>query len=261
MLLLRTNILIHQWTSFVILIAGMIVIQLRAENKMSSDEQNNIFGVFAVLVSCILSGFTGTFVEKMYKKEGISIWMRNIQMSLLSIPIGMATCLLSNFNDIRSKGFFHGFDWFVVYIVVLQAFSGLVVAVVMKYAGNILKGFAVAFAVIITSIASIFLFDFQFTIQFGIGILLVIGATFLYSYTPKLKSTEAPDGNAGTLKENRDTSGGNKDAIGGDKDAQGANEDAPGANTDQTTKEKESESKIENVRKDNRAYVIELEQT
>lgn len=253
MLLLRTNILIHQWTSFVILIAGMIVIQLRAENKVSSDEQNHIIGVCAVLGACILSGFTGTFVEKMFKKEGISIWMRNIQMSLLSIPIGMATCLLSNFNDIRSKGFFHGFDWFVVYIVVLQAFSGLLVAVVMKYAGNILKGFAIAFTVIITSIASKFLFDFQFTIQFGIGTLLVIGATFLYSYTPKAKDTDAPVGNAGTLDENKDASGGNKDASCG-------NEDAPGGNTDQTTKEKEPESKIENAGKDNITYVIDLEQ-
>lgn len=70
-------------------------------------------------------------------------------------------------------------------IVFLQAFSGLVVAVVVKYADNILKGFATSAAIILSCIASMYFFDFQLSLQFAVGAFLVILATYMYSkYVP-----------------------------------------------------------------------------
>jgi len=42
--------------------------------------------------------------------------------------------------QIEKTGYFHGYDGVVWLIIVIQAFSGLLVAVVVKYADNILKG-------------------------------------------------------------------------------------------------------------------------
>jgi len=42
--------------------------------------------------------------------------------------------------QIDNSGFFYGYDSVVWLIILIQAFSGLLVAVVVKYADNILKG-------------------------------------------------------------------------------------------------------------------------
>jgi solute carrier family 35 (UDP-sugar transporter), member A1/2/3 len=60
--------------------------------------------------------------------------------------------------------------------------------VVVKYADNILKGFATSLAIIISCVASIYLFGFNLTVQFAFGASLVIFSIFLYGYDPN-KST------------------------------------------------------------------------
>lgn len=131
--------------------------------------------------------------------------MRNIQLSFLSLPFGLFTCLLYDWSTISSQGFFFGYDAFIWYLVTLQATGGLLVAMVVKYAGisyclifttcslhktiffiadNILKGFATSLAIILSCVLSIYLFDFNLTLQFSLGTLLVMGSVFLYSYTP-----------------------------------------------------------------------------
>lgn len=61
---------------------------------------------------------------------------------------------------------------------------GLIVAIVVKYADNILKGFATSLAIVISCIASIYIFNFNLTFQFTIGAALVILSIFTYSYDP-----------------------------------------------------------------------------
>ena len=83
------------------------------------------------------------------------------------------------------KHLLRGFDGFVWYLVLLQAAGGLIVAVVVKYADNILKGFATSVAIIISCVVSMYIFDFHLTLQFAFGTILVIGSIFLYGYVPK----------------------------------------------------------------------------
>lgn len=190
-IILRKKLLGTQWASLLLLIAGVALVQLadQKEVKASTHEQSRLIGFSAVLGACVLSGFAGIFFEKMLKGAEISVWMRNVQMSLLSIPISVATCLITDYNKIATKGFFLGYDAFVVYLVFLNAGGGLLVAMVVKYADNILKGFATSLAIIISCVASIFIFGFSVTFQFAAGAALVIGSIFMYGYTPKQKPT------------------------------------------------------------------------
>lgn len=143
--------------------------------------QNRMLGLWAALGACVLSGFAGVYFEKILKGATISVWMRNVQLSLLSIPFGAIMCLINDGTTIREKGFFFGYDLFIWYLIVLQAGGGLIVAVVVKYADNILKGFATSLAIIISCIASIYIFNFQLTLQFTVGAVLVIISIYLYS--------------------------------------------------------------------------------
>ena len=117
--------------------------------------------------------------------------MRNVQLSLLSLPIGIVVVMFKHGQDISDNGFFFGYDVFVWYLVVLNATGGLLVAMVIKYADNILKGFACSLAIIITCIVSVFLFGFTLSLQFIAGAAFVIASVFLYGYQPKKASVSA----------------------------------------------------------------------
>jgi len=187
--ILRKSLQSTQWGALVLLVIGVVLVQLAQTVKVmlpSGIEQNHWLGFSAALSACLLSGFAGIYFEKILKGSDISVWMRNVQLSVLSIPFGLATCFLNDGDVIRKQGFFFGYDLFIAYLIVLQAGGGLIVAMVVKYADNILKGFATSLAIIISCIASIYLFDFHLSLQFAAGAFLVICSIFLYSYQPKV---------------------------------------------------------------------------
>lgn len=202
--ILRRRLFNTQWGALVLLVLGIVLVQLAqtdgggsagaGDDAASSaptatisslaPAQNRMLGLWAALGACFLSGFAGIYFEKILKGAEISVWMRNVQLSLLSIPFGLLTCFINDASRIYNYGFFHGYDLFVWYLVLLQAGGGLIVAVVVKYADNILKGFATSLAIIISCIASIYIFDFNLTLQFSAGAMLVIASIFLYGYDP-----------------------------------------------------------------------------
>jgi UDP-sugar transporter A1/2/3 len=85
-------------------------------------------------------------------------------------------------GDIVYKhGFFFGYNSWTWGAILCQAIGGLIVAVVVKYADNILKGFATSLSIILSSFASMFLFDFHLSLVFIIGSGLVLYGTLLSS--------------------------------------------------------------------------------
>ena len=88
-------------------------------------------------------------------------------------------------SQVIDKGFFHGYDIVVWIVIALQSFGGIMIAVVIKYADNILKGFATSCAIVISCIMSIYLFDFKLSLLFTLGTTLVIISVYMYSkYAP-----------------------------------------------------------------------------
>ncbi|RZC35339.1 UDP-galactose translocator [Asbolus verrucosus] len=192
-LILKKELLKTQWFSLVMLVLGVVLVQLAqapgTSQIHSGPEQNRLIGFMAALSACVLSGFAGIFFEKMLKGSDITVWMRNVQLSVCSIPFALISCYVYDGDVISRQGFFFGYDKFVNYLVLLQACGGLIVAVVVKFADNILKGFATSLAIVISCVASIYIFDFHLTAQFAIGAACVIGSIFLYGHSPKKSAT------------------------------------------------------------------------
>jgi UDP-sugar transporter A1/2/3 len=172
---------------------GVAMVQLSdaKEANVNTNNQSRTKGFIAAISACVLSGLAGIYFEKILKGSDISVWMRNVQLSLLSIPFGFGVIYLKHSSEIAENGFFYGYDLFVCYLVVLNATGGLLVAVVVKYADNILKGFACSLAIIITCMVSVAFFGFQLSIQFVIGAGFVIGSIFLYGYQPTKRNENA----------------------------------------------------------------------
>ena len=110
-------------------------------------------------------------------------------MAFLSLPMALVATFAKDGGHITESGFFFGYNGFVWFVIAQQAFGGLITAMVVKYADNILKGFGTSLAIIISCIVSFYLFDFSLSLQFAIGVMLVLSAVFLYSYKPKEPNT------------------------------------------------------------------------
>lgn len=184
--MLGKKLLPTQWLSLLTLIAGVAMVQLSdvKESASAGPEQSKFIGFMAALTACMLSGFAGVYFEKILKGSDVSVWMRNVQLALLSVPLGLVTAYVKDGDKIGVSGFLHGYDNFVWFTVAQNALGGLLVAVVVKYADNILKGFACSLAIIITCVASVFIFDFSLSLQFCSGAGLVMASIFLYGYQP-----------------------------------------------------------------------------
>uniref|UniRef100_A0A3B5LFT0 Solute carrier family 35 member A3b n=1 Tax=Xiphophorus couchianus TaxID=32473 RepID=A0A3B5LFT0_9TELE len=117
---------------------------------------SQVVGVAAVLTACMSSGFAGVYFEKILKETKQSVWVRNIQLgtilNLTSWLLIEKKFLFSTMN--RSENMKTSLSNFA-----LQAMGGLVVAVVIKYADNILKGFATSVSIIVSTLISYFVLN------------------------------------------------------------------------------------------------------
>uniref|UniRef100_H3CQW7 Solute carrier family 35 member A3b n=2 Tax=Tetraodon nigroviridis TaxID=99883 RepID=H3CQW7_TETNG len=181
----------HQWLSLLVLMAGVALVQWPtgvnndAEQKVLTANSQFV-GVMAVLMACISSGFAGVYFEKILKETKQSLWVRNIQLGLFGFVLGIVGMIMYDGPVVKQSGMFQGYNSITCTVVVLQALGGLVVAMVIKYADNILKGFATSLSIIISALISyLVLDDFNPTRVFFVGSLLVVISTFLYGYEGK----------------------------------------------------------------------------
>ncbi|KAM8830747.1 UDP-galactose translocator isoform 1-T1 [Synchiropus picturatus] len=185
-LMLKKSLSKVQWISLLLLFAGVAIVQVQQEGNKessvsSSFKQNYMVGLFAVVISCLSSGFAGVYFEKILKGSSASVWVRNVQLGIFGMALGMLALWWNDGDAIAERGFLFGYTNMVWCVIFNQAFGGLLVAVVVKYADNILKGFATSFSIIVSTVLSIYLFGFHIDLLFTAGAGLVIGAVYMYS--------------------------------------------------------------------------------
>ncbi|KAI9017627.1 nucleotide-sugar transporter-domain-containing protein [Gaertneriomyces semiglobifer] len=182
-----------KWISLFLLTAGIALVQMDGKKTdTKADGMRQFFGLIAVTVACVLSGLAGVWFEKVLKGTQASVFLRNIQLSAFSLIPGLFFGVYIMDGDlVRADGFFQGYTRWTWGAISCQAIGGLIVALVVKYADNILKGFATSLSIILSSIASLFLFDFQITFMFTVGSALVLYATHLYGLPDKQAAQSA----------------------------------------------------------------------
>ncbi|KFW12386.1 UDP-N-acetylglucosamine transporter, partial [Fulmarus glacialis] len=180
---------VYQWLSLVILMTGVAFVQVNINRCCTQAPEyagSQFVGLMAVLIACFSSGFAGVYFEKILKETKQSVWIRNIQLGFFGSIFGLMGVYIYDGEQLSKNGFFQGYNKLTWIVVVLQALGGLVIAAVIKYADNILKGFATSLSIILSTLISYFwLQDFVPTSVFFFGAVLVIAATFLYGYDPK----------------------------------------------------------------------------
>ncbi|CAN8097945.1 unnamed protein product [Discula destructiva] len=156
-------------------------------------KMNYSIGLTAVLIAAVVSGLTGVYFEKVLKDSPVSVWTRNMQLSLYSLfPALLFGVILKDGEDIAAHGFFEGYNSVVWTAIVFQAIGGVLTSLCINYADNIAKNFATSISIIISFIFSLWFFGFEVSVPFILGTIMVLFATWLYSGPDRKRSRPAP---------------------------------------------------------------------
>jgi solute carrier family 35 (UDP-sugar transporter), member A1/2/3 len=199
-----------QWVSLVLLTLGVYFSQQSAQRESftrvstttpphSADlqqqsmapqqqlrTQNFLLGSIACIISGLSSSFAGVYFEKVVKTTAPSLAVRNIHLSLFGIPFAVLSLLVLDVvptwwnPSLPRFRFWQGYNFMTWCLVLVHAFGGLLVAVVVKYADNILKGFATGVAVIFSGVFAALFWEYEPSRLFVVGCLLVTASTMLY---------------------------------------------------------------------------------
>ncbi|KAJ7632704.1 nucleotide-sugar transporter-domain-containing protein [Roridomyces roridus] len=195
-ILLRKKLISLQWTALLFLAIGVGVVQIQLGVRVVREgvpledihTMNALKGFIAVATASLTSGLAGVYFEMVLKGSQTDLWVRNVQLSLFSLLPALAPVFYLYASDPQDGWLsalfrnFGGWAWGTVFV---QVFGGLLTALVIKYADNILKGFATSLSIVISFLVSVALFDFQITFTFVLGSTIVLVATWLYNHQPK----------------------------------------------------------------------------
>jgi UDP-galactose transporter len=102
----------------------------------------------------------GVLYGEKHSLASVSLWTRNVQLSLYSLfpalPIGV---LWQDGAEISRSGFFVGYNPLVWAPIAPQALGGTVVAVCITYTDNMAKNFAASISIVFSCVASTLLFE------------------------------------------------------------------------------------------------------
>uniref|UniRef100_A0A4W3GIF3 Major facilitator superfamily domain containing 14A n=1 Tax=Callorhinchus milii TaxID=7868 RepID=A0A4W3GIF3_CALMI len=158
--MLGKNLSVYQWFSLLTLMAGVALVQWPTDSaehlKKELSAGSQFVGLVSVLIACFSSGFAGVYFEKILKGSKQSVWIRNIQLGLFGSIFGMMGVYVYDGERVKEDGIFQGYNNLTWIVVLLQALGGLVIAAVIKYADNILKGFATSVSIILSTLISYF---------------------------------------------------------------------------------------------------------
>jgi UDP-sugar transporter A1/2/3 len=170
--------------------SGVAIVQLAKTNsdgykKMffhgpSEDWWEHSIGMSFAVGSCVTSGLAAVWFEMVLKSSKVNLWVMNIQLAILSV-------LITTTGVLATAGvgaFLKSFDRLALLAVTFSASDGLVIALVMKYADAILKGFATSVAICITALASVLMGDQPASGQLALGCAVVASSVLLYAWTP-----------------------------------------------------------------------------
>jgi UDP-sugar transporter A1/2/3 len=123
-------------------------------------------GVLPALLASFISGLAGTLTQRTLQAQGRDPYLFNIELSTFSILfilfslMSPSTSSDSNstiqigspdFHRIRKEGLIVGWTWHTLVPIVSSAVGGVLVGLITKYSGAVVKGFAIIFGIIVSA--------------------------------------------------------------------------------------------------------------
>lgn len=198
-LLLRKTISAKQWSCLLGVLLGVITIQTANTWRIDSGlaaldihrlsfSRDVLIGTITLFFAAIISAFASVILEKIYSSKGRSLWIASFQLSFFSILPALFLVAIECFNAAHWWSPFESifrsmWPWAVI---LTQAFVGILVGLMTKYAGSVGNGLAGIGSIALTSFIALLFPEDEVRTFLGktmicFGIILTILFTHLYS--------------------------------------------------------------------------------
>ncbi|CAD5333682.1 unnamed protein product [Arabidopsis thaliana] len=199
-----------QWMAIGLLAVGTTTSQVKGCGEASCDSLFTapIQGYLLGILSAGLSALAGIYTEFLMKRNNDTLYWQNLQLYTFGSLFNVARLIADDFRHGFEKGpwwqrIFDGYSITTWLVVLNLGSTGLLVSWLMKYADNIVKVYSTSMAMLLTMVASIYLFSFKPTLQLFLGIVICIMSLHMY-FAPPHTLVDLPvtnEAHAKTLKQ------------------------------------------------------------
>lgn len=184
---------IMQIIALILLLSAACILSLKGQVIESFDSSSYKLGVILVTIASVLSGISTaltqkTLVSNIKGKTRHPIFF-SAELATYSIIFLLISSLFQNDGyQMFSKGFFNDWKLTTFIPVITNSFGGVIVGLVTKFGGGIVKGFALICGICVTAFAQWFIENKPLRYIDWIAVVLVSLSIYLHSnYPPKKK--------------------------------------------------------------------------
>ena len=190
-----------QWMCIMIQCCGIAITQYDP-CAAASLLPYSTYGLIAF--SACITATCGVMNQKVVKGYNMPVNEQNLILYFFGFCLAVSAYFTPTTDGEPRISFFSGYSFLSVLLIISQAFQGLAVTFVLKYADAIVKNFAGTAVMAILTIVSSFLFDFHATRITWLGVAIVLFTTYTYMTIATKLPKEATEA-SGILKETAKT--------------------------------------------------------
>lgn len=167
-----------QWSTIILQVIGLIIVQYDACKKMPIFEAKLYI---ILLLNCSISSVCTVWNEHLLKTYSVTIHIQNMALYFFGSIANMCLFMYSyKYSENYSKGFFEGYSLSVFAVVLCNSLLGLVITAVYKYADAIIKTFSSACATGALLILNWSLFHQETSLTATLGAAVIFIASYIY---------------------------------------------------------------------------------
>ena len=122
-------------------------------NPVELSPRRFTHGVLPILVASFLSGLAGAITQKSLQVGNRNALLFTMELCVASILLLLLSFVTSNDGKlIQQRGFFDEWTYFTILPILTNAAGGILVGMVIKFAGTVQKGFALIFGILLSGI-------------------------------------------------------------------------------------------------------------
>jgi len=139
------------------------------------------WGVFLVLLYCLVSGLAAVYTERVLKSQRLPLSLQNLYLYAFGVAINVAAYLSGGGGGADGAGgFLEGYTAAVWAVVAGQAANGLLMSVVLKHGSGITRLFVISSSMLVNALLSWAVLGLELTPLFLLPVAMTAGAAYLY---------------------------------------------------------------------------------
>lgn len=175
---------------FLLLVAAVVLNMPSGSAVLQAGRSENYnLGVLMVVAASTLSGLSTALTQRALRgsapRHALFFSAELAVYGIAALLVNM--CFSTEGANLMQTGLLSGWDLRSLIPVLTNAFGGVVVGLVTKYAGGVVKGFALIAGIIITGFAQWFLEGKQLQMNTWVAVFLVSLSIFLHTSYPYVR--------------------------------------------------------------------------